>query len=293
MKFGKYIASQQQEWVGSEYLNYKQLKQLFSSSFDLQTILNNKTIFLFALERELEKVNAFYLQKEAQYKARLHSLISKKRIVAKNIVRLVSLKDALLQFQRDLARLKSYVEVNQQGFHKILKKWDKRSKTATREIYLSRQVQIQPCFNHLVLSELTDSTTTTLAEIDSLIDNLDLSSPLLKNIESINEFYDFEADLMRTIKRGDETLMKKFISSGFSLDSAIPSHQDPDFISRLFLGVCQFASLDIISLLLKSNQVDVNFVNDINGKSCIHDVSITGRLDVLELIHVFLSNIGI
>ena len=36
------------------------------------------------------------------------------------------------------------------GFRKILKKWDKRSRSTTKELYLARQVEIQPVFNRQV-----------------------------------------------------------------------------------------------------------------------------------------------
>ena len=40
-----------------------------------------------------------------------------------------------------------FVEINAIGFRKILKKWDKRSKSTTKELYLARQVEVQPVFN--------------------------------------------------------------------------------------------------------------------------------------------------
>jgi CDK inhibitor PHO81 len=39
------------------------------------------------------------------------------------------------------------VEINAIGFRKILKKYDKRSTSTTKELYLARQVDIQPVFN--------------------------------------------------------------------------------------------------------------------------------------------------
>ena len=36
------------------------------------------------------------------------------------------------------------------GFRKILRKWDKRSRSTTKELYLARQVEIQPVFNRQV-----------------------------------------------------------------------------------------------------------------------------------------------
>ncbi|KAG2071971.1 hypothetical protein BDR04DRAFT_1097649 [Suillus decipiens] len=37
--------------------------------------------------------------------------------------------------------------MNATGFRKILKKWDKRSRSTTKELYLARQVEVQPVFN--------------------------------------------------------------------------------------------------------------------------------------------------
>jgi SPX domain protein involved in polyphosphate accumulation len=40
-----------------------------------------------------------------------------------------------------------FIEMNATGFRKILKKWDKRSRSTTKELYLARQVEVQPIFN--------------------------------------------------------------------------------------------------------------------------------------------------
>lgn len=48
--------------------------------------------------------------------------------------------------------MQQFVEMNATGFRKILKKWDKRSKSSTKELYLARQVDVQPVFNRQVRS---------------------------------------------------------------------------------------------------------------------------------------------
>jgi CDK inhibitor PHO81 len=77
-----------------------------------------------------------------------------------------NLEEGWKLFERDLVKLQQFIEINATGFRKILKKWDKRSKTSTKELYLERQVEIQPCFNREVnqgakvelrLRELTSS----------------------------------------------------------------------------------------------------------------------------------------
>lgn len=142
-----------------------------------------KTAFFYRLERELEKVNTFYLGKEAELKVRLRTLVDKKKIMllkrggSVNAASLGNLREAFLQYVGELTKLQvgfgrevamrelfleanlrtsstnpqKYIEINQTGFRKILKKWDKRSKSSTKELYLSRQVEIQPCFNKVSL----------------------------------------------------------------------------------------------------------------------------------------------
>lgn len=63
-------------------------------------------------ERELEKVNTFYLQKEAELRLRLTTLLDKKRVmqqhpqsVSKTSSRYIALEEGLKQFSTDLNKL--------------------------------------------------------------------------------------------------------------------------------------------------------------------------------------------
>ncbi|MBE7179916.1 MAG: hypothetical protein INR71_01705, partial [Terriglobus roseus] len=73
-----------------------------------------------AQERELEKVNTFYLQKEAELKLRLTSLLEKKRAMqsrrtesSKTSSRYIALEEGFRQFSGDLSKLQQFVEINQ------------------------------------------------------------------------------------------------------------------------------------------------------------------------------------
>ena len=72
-------------------------------------------------------------------------------------------------------KLQQFVEVNGTAFSKILKKWDKTSKSKTKELYLSRAVEVQPFFNATVISELSDQATTCLQEVGALADGDDFT----------------------------------------------------------------------------------------------------------------------
>lgn len=187
MKFGKYLESRQlelPEYIG-HFINYKALKKLIkslavlphgnSAEIDVErTLQENKTSFFFRLERELEKVNSFYLEKESDLNIRLDILIKKKndavaknRLESKTSIAYITLYDGFKRFSRDLDRLEQFVELNQTGFSKVLKKWDKRSKSHTKELYLSKAVSVQPVFNRSEISQLSDLCANSLVELDA------------------------------------------------------------------------------------------------------------------------------
>lgn len=180
MKFGKYLAARQLELpeYSSYFINYKQLKKLINAlTQDGSTTLQDKKgSFFFRLERELEKVNAFYLEKESELRFRLDLLIQKKDksikegSISKNSITFISLYDGFKKFSKDLDRLEQFVELNETGFTKVLKKWDKRSKSSTKELYLTTAVNVQPIFHRNQIVELSDFVANNLMELEALSD---------------------------------------------------------------------------------------------------------------------------
>ncbi|KAJ3085363.1 phosphate system positive regulatory protein pho81 [Quaeritorhiza haematococci] len=324
MKFGKFIQAQQAEWAGPQYINYKALKKIINS---VQPLASNdhvtfttlaatappnlspnsaallddapqeyqalKTAFFFRLERELEKVNSFYLQKEAEFKVRLRSLVDKKRILQGRKghhirTSLISLKDAFVQFQDDLTKLQKFVELNATGFRKILKKWDKRSKSSTKELYLSRQIEIQPCFNNEVLAELTDAATTNITELDALLSDekfepasrLAASEERSSSIADDDVIGDNETELIQLAQKGHVSEIRDFLDKRHSLTGV---KEDKDFLSRVFLRICTESTEECLRLLLATGEVNCNLTEDISNRTCMHEAAISGRLDLLRL----------
>ncbi|WFC93852.1 phosphate system positive regulatory protein pho81 [Malassezia brasiliensis] len=165
----------------------------------------HKAAFFFKLERELEKINAFYLQKESDLRARLTTLISKKRhliasatghahpdsehtgqvAISKDSPSFVALLEGFHYFEKDLAKLQQFIEINATGFRKILKKWDKRSKSQTKELYLARQVDAQPCFNREFIAEMSDLAAASVLQLESLAEGHELPASSNQNEAAI------------------------------------------------------------------------------------------------------------
>ncbi|CAG8537801.1 10627_t:CDS:2 [Paraglomus brasilianum] len=261
---------------------------------ETQTFLHKqKASFFFRLERELEKVNTFYLRKENDFKVRLRTLIDKKKFLLTREKRLsagsasiTALKEAFLTFQLDLNKLQQFIEINATGFRKILKKWDKRSKSSTKELYFARQVESQPCFNRDTITELADSASGNIVELDSFTNGLPInhfpspSTPertLLRTPEQLDVIDDIETELFKAITSGPSSVGQEILER-------IRQHpEDRHYVSRVFWRVCSEGPLDAIQTLVNTGFVDFTYKDDISGRTCLHEAAIIGRLSLMKL----------
>ncbi|KAK6460277.1 positive regulatory protein of phosphate pathway [Scheffersomyces coipomensis] len=231
MKFGKYLASRQLELpeYSGHFIDYKALKKLIKQLAIPTTFINdnshtgtgagtprpltqpeiqqtlkeNKAQFFFRVERELDKVNSFYLEKQANLAINLDLLILKKNELLnktnefiklqqndsnlinanfRNSISYLNLYQNFKKIHQDLLRLQQFIELNETGFSKVVKKWDKRSKSHTKELFISTAVSVQPVFHKNEINELSDLVTQSLFDLESIMDG-DYSS--LKNYSSI------------------------------------------------------------------------------------------------------------
>lgn len=214
MKFGKYLASRQLELpeYSGHFIDYKALKKLIKHlafpstqgpigpdqqpnqlllTAEIQKRLKeNKASFFFRVERELDKVNSFYLEKQANLAVNLDLLILKKNGLFKksheiiklsngsdssalnfrNSISYLNLYQNFKKIHQDLIRLQQYIELNETGFSKVVKKWDKRSKSHTKELFILTAVSVQPVFHKNEINELSDLVTISLFDLESIMD---------------------------------------------------------------------------------------------------------------------------
>ncbi|KAJ3164895.1 phosphate system positive regulatory protein pho81 [Geranomyces variabilis] len=220
---------------------------------------------------------------------------------------LITLREGFLQFRHDLTKLQNYVEVNATGFRKILKKWDKRSKSSTKELYLSRQIEIQPCFNNDVLAELTDQGTANLAEIEHLLSEDDPEASASSSAAAAAAFgsssastageaaatFINESALTNALKQKNASAVQTFVSlmlrnkpdaaaTAGTAAAASPYREEREFLCKSFLRFCANTSVECLETLLASGQVDCNYSDDISGRTCLHELAIADRLDMIR-----------
>ncbi|KAF5387896.1 hypothetical protein D9615_000107 [Tricholomella constricta] len=259
----------------------------------------HKAAFFFKLERELEKINDFYLQKEAELKLRMETLLSKRRAAAmrglpdttsdvtQNHVEWSAVEEGFRLLERDLGKLQQFVEVNATGFRKILKKFDKRSKSTTKELYLSRQVDVQP-----LISELSDTVAICLLDLTDLSSGLKFEGPAANDIFAqqiltertppMGPFRDLENNLRKAVAARDMSLIEEFVRYS---DVLAEGSGGKPIVTRILWNVIIEAPPDMADLILSSlsSPFDFQFVDDINGRTCLHEAAMAGALPLVNL----------
>ncbi|KAF8977570.1 phosphate system positive regulatory protein pho81, partial [Entomortierella lignicola] len=145
------------------------------------------------------------------------------------------------QFEQDLNKLQKFVETNGTGFRKILKKWDKRSKSSTKELYLSRQVELQPCFNQDAMVELADNAAFHLLQLENIqqgnnsrssstpsspittkpsqpLSTSVLSSPMQQQMDEL------ETDLFNALTTNQSSLVQEILERRLATPSALQNN---------------------------------------------------------------------
>ncbi|KAK5827879.1 hypothetical protein F5H01DRAFT_272383, partial [Linnemannia elongata] len=260
---------------------------------------SQKAAFFFKLERELEKVNSFYLQKESELKVRLRSLIDKEKVILSRQGRpgtsssINSLKEAFKQFEQDLNKLQKFVETNGTGFRKILKKWDKRSKSTTKELYLARQVDLQPCFNQDAMVELADSAAHHLLGLEDIQQGRPSSAPsspvsskpapahsYAPSSPMQQQMDELETDLFNALTANQASVVQEILERRLTTPSGTKN-----IVSRLFWRCCSETSVSdpVIQQLVDTGLVNFKFVDDISDRTCLHEAAMVGRLSLLKL----------
>jgi len=308
----------------------------------------HKAAFFFKLERELDKINEFYLQKESDLKVRLRTLIDKRKVVqcsrtrrlTKDNSSFATLYEGFRHFEEHLRKLQTFVDINQTGFRKILKKWDKRSKSSTKELYLARQVEVQPVFNRECIAELNDAVAANILELEELLVDSDdrqprshssdhnadqisdwkpvLDPPSSQRTASqtaveidIIELEELETNLIQAVKAENREQVAELLhllplpsspleqptsvrsrlgrilwKAALSVEESQTKSTSNNFhtaqVSSNRITILTPSTAMVENDMIPSSRLDFSFVDDISGRSCLHEAASAGRTRLIR-----------
>ncbi|ANB15755.1 Pho81p [Sugiyamaella lignohabitans] len=231
-------------------------------------------------------MNILCEKKQAAYKAGALS--------SKSSVTYISLYEGFQRFRKDLERLEQFIELNGTGFSKVLKKWDKRSKSHTKELYLSRAVDVQPVFHREELANFSDVASSSLIELEAwsdgdnvlfeeqpgqALDVKDLPGGLREHDDLYREF----VQATSTLKHNNEVQVEEFVTD--FVHKLQQTKDAKERLTRIFLlAISSEADNLALAALYKSGFVDIHAVDEFSGKTCLHRAAATdNRRDLINL----------
>jgi CDK inhibitor PHO81 len=182
------------------------------------------------------------------------------------------------------------------GFRKILKKWDKRSKSNTKELYLSRQVEVQPCFNREFLAKLSDIIAANLLDLENGADSLlgEVDKELID--ETLDHPVEFEADTYDSLDALAE--VETSLSEGLQTrelhgtleafrraleDTARLQDQHAEVDRILWKAVLELPEAFVEDVLrLVGGQIRWDRLDGINGRTKLHQAALAGLLPLVK-----------
>ncbi|XP_043726270.1 SPX domain-containing protein 1-like [Telopea speciosissima] len=191
MKFGKSLSNQIEETLPEwrdKFLSYKDLKKKLklidpksdercskrprlatgdgaeAAEMELSSLTREEKEFIRLLEEELEKFNAFFVEKEEEYIIRLKELQDRVAKAKDSNEVMIKVRKEIVDFHGEMVLLENYSALNYTGLVKILKKYDKRTGALIRLPFIQRVLQ-QPFFT-------TDLLYMLVKECETMLDSL-------------------------------------------------------------------------------------------------------------------------
>lgn len=226
----------------------------------------------------------------------------------------------------------TYIELNATAFRKICKKWDKACRRQadrfgdTRpqegqpdgQLYLARQVEVQPVFNREFIAQLSDVASANLLSLENLlggdgqrtgsaaladgssIDGTTHSAPHLPTLfdraDRAEALEDLETALVSAVKAGEQAIVDEVL--GLLLPSTrAPAAEPKGPVARILWRAAleeptpatatTHATQDggsepkAAKPAIPQDLLDFAFVDDINGRTTLHESASAGRLPLV------------
>lgn len=151
-----------------------------------------------------------------------------------------------------------------------------------KQLYLSRAVEVQPCFNREVITVLSDQATQALLDFSGWAEGEGVQAPHPAAEPRTSEpAFEAKIELDNQFVQAINTANQVKIEECLARLSSLPDARD--HVSRAFLSTVAEAPEAALQTLLSSNLVDLAQEDEINERNCLHKAAISGRLEVLRL----------
>ncbi len=161
--------------------------------------------------------------------------------------------------------------------------WLSSLQSRTKELYLSRAVDVQPCFNREVISDLSDQATTNLLDLGAWAEGENIQYGSTQSAEHTvtgqslgTDENDTDSQILQAANTGNLPTLKEWISR------LRDSSDARDRFTRTFLAAVTDASEVALDVLLQTELVDIHAKDEINERNCLHEAAISGREFVLQ-----------
>ncbi|PWA99880.1 hypothetical protein CTI12_AA001830 [Artemisia annua] len=178
MKFGKSLSNQIEETLPEwrdKFLSYKELKKKVKMITPRGKTVNDdvddravkrlkmsgptgemskeEVEFVEVLEKEVEKFNSFFVEKEEEYIIKLKELQDSVMKARDSNEEMIKIRKEIVDFHGEMVLLENYSALNYTGIVKILKKYDKRTGALLRLPFIQKVLQ-EPFFTTDLLYKL-------------------------------------------------------------------------------------------------------------------------------------------
>lgn len=159
---------------------------------------------------------------------------------------------------------------------------DGQCQSREKQLYLSRAVEVQPCFNREVISTLSDQATQAILDFSGWAEGEGVQAPHPTAEPRASEpAFEAKLQLDNQFVQAINTANKGKIEECLARLSTLPDARD--HVSRAFLSTVAEAPEEALRILLDSNLVNLEQEDEINERNCLHKSAISGRLEVLKL----------
>lgn len=153
-------------------------------------------------------------------------------------------------------------------------------------------MEVQPVFNRQLIGELSDIVTQCLLDLTDLSIGMDSQRSVVGEMmfdhqmtlasSRISAYNELENNLLKAVEARDENAVRELVRQS----DALHAHADGKMhVTRILWKVVIIAPRHLADIILASPTIpfDYQFVDDINGRTCLHEAATRGEARLVDL----------